>query len=275
MLPGAEIMIKTFKRHFRVLKAFAKISLTNQLVYKPSFFLALLGKTLRLVLLIVFFDVVFLKTKVIGTWNFNQILLLIGTADFLQLILRATFHRNLAYYFPQEDLKMGLFDFKLVKPINTLFYTSFAKLDFMDIFSMIPTLIVIAVALKRLALSLTIGNISLYLLLMTNALLFIYSLLLILATISFWSVQSTGMGRLFENIIRLSRYPTDIYHGLLRTFIMYVLPISIIAVVPSQSLLGTLNPQYMLYAFGFSIILFFIAIRFWNFGLRHYSSVGG
>lgn len=268
-------MIKILKRYLRILKAFAKISLTKQLVYKPSFFLALLGKTLRLILLIVFFNVIFLKTKVIGTWNFNQILLLIGTADFLQLVLRATFHRNLAYYFPQEDLKRGQFDFKLIKPVNTLFYTSFAKLDFMDIFSIIPTLVVIGVALKRLALPLSIGNLALYLLLMANALLFIYSLLLILATISFWSIQVTGMGRLFENIIRLARYPTDIYHGLLRTFLMYLLPISIIAVVPSQSLLGTLNPQYMLYAFCFSIALFFIAIRFWNFGLRHYSSVGG
>lgn len=241
------------------------------MAYPGSFFLAVLGKTFRIGIILIFFSAIYLKTEFIGDWNFAQVLLLFATFSLIDFLMSVTFHRNLAFWFP-NSIKKGTFDFKIIKPINLQFYTSFEIIDLMDLTSIIPCLILLWFALWKLNFAFTIGQIFLYIFLIINALIFIHSILLILATFTFWTIQTTGMGRFFENIIRMARYPTDIYSGIIKILLVYVIPISLIAVVPSKALLGTLSWQFLIFAVLFSLILFLIANRFWHFGLKHYQS---
>jgi ABC-type uncharacterized transport system permease subunit len=45
-----------------------------------------------------------------------------------------------------------------------------------------------------------------------------------------------------------------------------------IAQIPSEELLGKLSWQYLIFALVFSILLLIVAIKFWKFGLKRYSS---
>jgi ABC-2 type transport system permease protein len=95
---------------------------------------------------------------------------------------------------------------------------------------------------------------------------------LIIATVSFWTTQSAGLGRIFDNLTRVGRYPLDIFEGFWKFFFIYILPLALIAQAPAQTLLGTIAPGFVVYGFGCSTLLAVIAIGFWKTGLNAYSS---
>jgi len=111
-----------------------------------------------------------------------------------------------------------------------------------------------------------------YGLLIANALIFLFAIVLIIATISFWTTQSAGLARVFDDLTRVGRYPLDIFEGFWKFFFIYVLPLALISQVPSQALLGALSPGFLLYALAISGLLAVVAIRFWRTGLKNYSS---
>ncbi len=264
------MLAKVFK-YLRISKYFIRVHFFLHTMYRLSFFTALIGKILRGLILIVFFYAIYLNIPAIGEWNFNEILVLIATYLTIEAIIVMTFHRNLFYYFPR-DVKRGDFDFSLVKPVNTLFITSFKVFDVFDLFSHLPLIYFWYYIFVNTSLVFAWQNILLFILLLLNSVVFIYAITLIIASTSFWTINSTGLGRFFENLLQTSRYPTTIYSRGVKLGFDYILPITIIATFPSQVLLGQNNWPYFTFALFFSIILLVIAISFWRFALKHYSS---
>jgi len=113
---------------------------------------------------------------------------------------------------------------------------------------------------------------ALYVVLLVNALVFLYGVVLIIATVSFWTTQSYGLARIFDNLLKIGRYPLDIFEGFLKVFFIYFLPLVLIAQIPSQALLHKLSPSYVLYSFGVTGVFLMLAVRFWKVGLKNYLS---
>jgi ABC-2 type transport system permease protein len=157
-------------------------------------------------------------------------------------------------------------------PLNLLFLLSFEMIDFIDLLSFLPSLGFLGYVLYRLDFAFSWIHALAYILLLINALLFLFGIVLIIATISFWTTQSFGLARIFDNLLKIGRYPLDIFEGVLRTIFVYFLPLVLIAQIPSQVLLGTLSLKSMLYAFSITGIFLFVAIGFWKVGLKHYLS---
>lgn len=259
------------KKYLKVFWQFAKISLMNQMAYRPSFFLAVIGKICRMILVLIFFQVIYFNVSQIVGWDYKQIVLLVLTYISIESIAIVTFHRNLFYHFP-DLLRKGTFDFIITKPVNTLFYTSFRIIDLMDLTSSFIIVFFWVYFLKKFSFNFSFESIILYILLVANALLFLFTLTLLVASLSFWTIMGTGLGRFFENVMRIARYPTDIFKGVFKFLLIYIIPISVIATVPVKTLLGFITWPYLIYAFGFTLILFLISLKFWNFALRHYTS---
>ena len=260
-------------RYLKILWFFAKVSLMKQMAYRTSFFLAVLGKTIRVAVIVIFFQAIFLNVKEIGGWKFEEVLLLYATFSLIDFLISVTFHRNLIYYLP-DKIRKGEYDFRMVKPINLLFYTSFEVIDLMDLASIIPAFALLGYAFWKIDFSFAPLQFLLYGFLIINALIFLYALLVLLAATNFWAIQKTGLGRFYENVVRIARYPTDIYEKFWKILLVYVLPISIIAQVPAGGLLGKLSWPYLVYVLVFSVLFLVLAIRFWKFGLKRYTSVG-
>ena len=265
------MFLKNILRYLRILSLLARISLMKQMAYRSSFFLAVLGKILRVTIVLIFFQAIFLNVKEIGGWNFNEVILLYATFSLIDFLISITFHRNLIYFMP-DQIRKGDYDFKIIKPINLLFYSSLESLDMMDLVSVIPTLFLLFYAFLKVGFAFSILQFLIYIFLILNALVFLYALIVLLATINFWAVQKNGLGRFYESIVRIARYPTTIYDGFWKILFIYILPISVISQVPTEGLLGKLSWQYLGYVLIFSILLLMVAIRFWKFGLKRYSS---
>jgi len=258
-------------RYFKLFCLLVKIGLMRQMAYRPNFFLMITGKVIRIALLFFFFQAIFLKVDRIGQWTYDHVLLLFATFHIVDYVMSITFQRNLAFHLPRR-IQMGDLDHRMILPVNLLFLSSFEELDLQDFFGFIPSLGFLAYVLYRLGLSFSWAQAVTYVLLVFNALVFLFSMILIIATISFWTTQSYGLARIFDNLTRIGRYPLDIFQGFWKVVFIYFLPLVLIAQVPSQALLRTLSPWFVLFAFSVTGVLLMFALNFWKVGLKNYLS---
>lgn len=258
-------------KYSKILWVLAKASLMTQLSYRLSFFTAVLGKIIRQGIIILFFYIFYYRLPGIGNWRFSEILLLIAIYLSVEDLVIMTYHRNLCYYLP-EDLRKGTFDFKLTKPVNTLFLKAFNVIDWFDLSAAIPVLglWIYLIWWSDLALSFTQGILIGYFI--VQAYVFIFALLVFIASSSFWTINGTGLGRFMENLLRVSRYPTEIYPKWLQIIFSYVLPLSLVAAFPAAYILHPDNYVYLVYSSVFTAAAFSGALKFWRLALRHYNS---
>jgi len=182
-----------------------------------------------------------------------------------------TFHRNLAFHLPRR-IQTGELDWRMILPVNVLFFTSFEDLDLMDFFSFIPTLGFLGYVLYRIGFGFTWIQAISYVLLLVNSLTFLFAVVLLIATISFWTTQSYGIARIFDNLLKIGRYPLDIFEGFWKIVFIYVLPLVLIAQLPTQALLQALSWKFIFFAFGITSVFLVLALSFWRVGLRNYLS---
>jgi ABC-2 type transport system permease protein len=258
-------------RYFRLFSLFFKIGLLRQMAYRPHFFMMVVGKVIRIALLLFFFQAIFLKVDRIGRWTYDQVLLLFATFHVVDYLMSITFHRNLASFLPGK-VQTGDLDTRMLLPANLLFLVSFETLDLADFFSFLPSLTFLGYVLYRLGSSFSWTQVICYAALLVNALAFLYAVMLIIATTAFWTTQAYGLGRIFDNLMKLGRYPLDIFEGFARAIFFYVLPLIFIAQLPSEALIRNLSPGFILYAFGFTGLSLGAALAFWKVGLRNYLS---
>lgn len=258
-------------RTLALLWRFTRVNLLNQLAFPSSFILAVTGKMIHMSIVILFFHVLYGFTASIAGWNERDILIVIASYLTVESLAIITYHRNLFYYFPKL-LSKGEFDLMLVRPLPTLTFTAFRVIDLMDMTSFLLVIGLWWYALAHTTIVFTIGHILLFLFLLACALVSLFAIEVLLVSTAFWTLQALGLGRLTESVMRLGRYPTDLFRGGWQILVTYVLPIAVIATLPAKALRGTLHPASATIAFGITCILFAFALSFWRFALRHYSS---
>jgi ABC-2 type transport system permease protein len=258
-------------RYFALFGLFIKVGIMRQMAYRPHFFMMVLGKIIRIGLLFFFFQAIFLQVKRIGQWTFDEVLLLFATFQVVDFLMSITFQRNLSLHLPRW-VQTGELDTRLVLPVNQLFVVSFENIDLMDFFSFIPTLTFLGYVLYRLEYAFSWAQAIAYAALIINALAFLYALSLIIATISFWTTQSYGVARIFDNLLKIGRYPLDIFQGFWKIVFIYFLPLVLIAQIPAQAILQTLSLRFITFAFCVSGASLIMALGFWRVGLRNYLS---
>lgn len=258
-------------RYLKLLKAFSVFSIQDQMAYPINFWLAIVMKFLRIGIVLIFFKAIYLKVNNIAGWSFTDVIFIFATFSFVDFIANVTFARNFGLWFSRR-LRSGSFDYQVIKPANLQFITAFSSIDFMDLPSIAPIAILYWYALSQITASVDLLNIIFYLVLVINAVVFTYALMLVLAAINFWTIQSYGLWKFAQGVIWTSRYPSDIYIGAWGLFFNYVFPIAFIATWPAKAFLGTLSWQNILYSLVFTAIFFWLANKFWNYGVKHYSS---
>jgi ABC-2 type transport system permease protein len=243
----------------------------RQMAYRPHFFMMVAGKVIRIGLLFFFFQAIFFKVDRIGQWTFDQVLLLFATFHIVDFLMSITFQRNLSFHLPRL-IQTGELDSRMVLPMNLLFFISFEDIDLMDFFSFLPSLGFLGYVFYRIGFNFSWYQGVAYVLLLVNALFFLFAVVLIISTVSFWTTQSYGMARIFDNLLKIGRYPLDIFEGFWKVVFIYFLPLILVAQIPAQALLQTLSFKFILFAFSVTLILLMVALSFWEVGLKNYLS---
>lgn len=264
-------LLNKIYRYSKLLKAFSIFSIQDQMAYPLNFWLAIITKSLRVLIIIIFFKAIYLKVNNISGWDFGGALIVFATFSTVDFLANVTFARNFSQWFSRR-LRSGAFDYQIIRPVNLQFVTAFSSIDFMDLASIFPILVLYYYGLTQINVALSISNVIIYFIMTMNALFFLYSFTLVLAAINFWTIQSNGLWKFTQGVTWMAKYPTDIYFGVWSLVFNFIIPISFIATWPAKAFLGTLNWQNVIYSLVFTAVFFCLANKFWNFGLKHYGS---
>lgn len=114
---------------------------------------------------------------------------------------------------------------------------------------------------------------------LSSSLIFL-SILLLGATICFWTVQTTELTNILTYGGReLLSYPLSIYHQLLQRLFVFIIPLAFGTYIPVCYILGRPLPFGLADWLAFvapliALIFALVALLFWRFGVRRYQSTG-
>jgi len=261
------------RRHLSLLGQYFVQYSKVRLSYRWDFFISLVTMTLATVFGIAVVFLIFRHVPRIFGWNFTEILFLYGFS-LLPLSLFNVISINL-YYFADTYIIMGKFDRVLLRPVDALFQILSERFRLEAVGDTLLGLYIIVSCARRLNVHLGMAD-WLFLVFATLCGCALYvAVFLMLTCVSFWMEDRVGVIPPVYNMLAFGRYPLEIYGGVIRFLLSWVVPFGFASFYPTVHLLG--RDTYRLYVYLLPVVtaaFLAAAIAVWRRGVRNYSSTG-
>jgi ABC-2 type transport system permease protein len=259
------------KRYLELYIALWRNSVVREMGFKTNFLLWIVVELLWFALQVSFIAVIYQHTDHIGDWSKWQVVLLVGASHFIQQIFTALFLSNCVQL--SEHVRTGRMDFFLLLPINTRFLVSFRQVDLGAFVNAGSAIVVMAYAGQKLELAPTLPQVAGFLILCFAGLLIHYSLLFLLASVSFWTVRAQGIIWGYYNLFNIARLPDAAFRGFFKAFFTFAIPMMLVANVPAKVLVNKVtSPADALLLSAMAGIFLLISEWGWRTSLRRYTS---
>ena len=260
------------RRYFEIYSIMLRNSLIREMSFKANFLLWLLVEVLWFCGQIVFFSIIFGNVDRIGDWSKWEVVLLVGTHQIVAQLFQAFFFMNVSNI--PELVRTGKLDALLLLPVDSQFAVSTKQFGLDSIINAVLGATIVVVSLAQLHLVPGVIAVLLYLVALVFGVAIHYSIMLSLAAVSFWIVRAQGLVYGYFNFLQIARYPDVIFPRAFRFIFGWIIPVIIVANIPSRLLIKPLeNPfslmSHLCIAGAVAVLLSRI---FWNFALRRYSS---
>lgn len=258
-------------RYLGIYSALWKNSVAREMMFKSNFILWIFVELLWFGLQLTFFGVIYLHTDRIGTWTPWEVVLLIGASSFIQQIFQSFFLINCTNL--SELVRTGKLDFLLLLPVNARFIVSLRQVDMGGFVNATFAMIVMIFALTKLPTSPSWAQILGFPLLCIAGIMIHYSLMFLLAGISFWTVRAQGIVWGYYNLFNIARMPDEAFRGWFKALFTFVIPMLLVSNVPARVLAGKLaSPLSLLLLIGMSAVCLVVSEWGWRQSLKRYTS---
>jgi ABC-2 type transport system permease protein len=271
--PASGIRHRTsgLSRYARIYVALLKNSVTRETMFKTNFLMWIFVEMLWFALQLCFIGVLFLHTESIGTWTKWQVVLLIGASHFIQQIYQAFFLINCANL--SELVRSGKLDFLLLLPANTRFIVSLRQMDLGAFVNAMSAIAVMVYAGNQLGLAPSLAQVAAFLALCVVGILIHYSLMFMLAAISFWTVKAQGIVFGYYNLFQIARMPDEAFSGVFKAVFSFAIPMLLVSNVPVRLLADKLaSPVQVGLLLVMAVVCGVASQAFWRVSLRRYTS---
>ncbi|MDD5254201.1 MAG: ABC-2 family transporter protein [Candidatus Nanoarchaeia archaeon] len=249
------------------------MELSSELAYKWNFIIKSIALIISCIITPIVTLLIYNNTSGIPGWSLEEFILLQGTFIFVLGIARL-----FMFDFPSKiisNVRRGEFDKFLLKPYSPLLYLTFSSIQIEGIAELTTGLCLIVWSFVKLNLDIWSFGFLFYLMFIALGILFLYSFIILISSLSFLIVNSYALFDLFFKLTDLSRYPASIYGLTVRFFVTFLLPLAILGYYPAEAMLRGANLGLILQISIPVILFFFITLFLWNRAMRKYSSAGG
>ncbi len=262
---------RLIRRYLAIYAALWKNSVTREMIFKTNFLLWIVVEMLWFALQLSFIAVLYMQTDHIGTWTKWQVVMLIGASHFIQQVFQAFFLINCTNL--SELVRTGKLDFLLLLPVNTRFVVSLRQVDlgaFVNAASAVAVIVYAAVQMRFVP---SLPQVVGFLVLCTAGILIHYSLMFLLASISFWTVRAQGIVWGYYNLFQIARMPDEAFQGLFKAIFTFAIPMLLVSNVPVRLLVSKLSsPGPLLLLLVMSCVCFAVSEWGWRASVRRYTS---
>ena len=247
-------------------------SIKSMVEYRVDFIVGMISQILYELIEIIFIIIVFKNTNSINGWNFYEVLLLFGLLNIALGYVDLLFDEM--YEVGPHYIKDGSFDLILLRPIHPII-SIMSKSQSLTAFGYIVIgLTVSIISLIKLNIIINLQTILFILFITLIGEIIIGAIITILCVTSFWVMDSNEIMWSAFTMYKFSEYPLSVYNNFIKFILVFILPFAFVSFFPASYLL---NRDYGIFSFIapiIAILLWFVAVKFWNWGLKYYKSSG-
>ena len=270
---GEDSMLGSVKKHGRVYKNFFAMYMKSRLIYKADFVLGFVSQLVSLVFSVAFLSLLFTQVENIQGWTFNEILLLTGFSG-LVLNLHHVFFFAL-YRLGEDYIIPGKLDRYKVRPLNMLFQVYARYIADDNISKLLANIFIMIYAWNQIGLALTLPKILYGAVAIVTSVMVIGTIFIVFGTTAFWTARSQAVFWLFFQISNFRRYPYSIFSRPIQILLVTLVPIAFSSFFPVTFFLDMSQWTTWQYAaLAVPPVTYFLAYRFWRYGLSKYTSTG-
>ncbi|MGD0676467.1 MAG: ABC-2 family transporter protein [Polyangiaceae bacterium] len=261
------------RRYARLLGMQLRASLLLAMQYRADFVLDGFVEVFWVVAAIVPLAVVFEKRTLIAGWSFGEALIVTGFFTFLEGVLEGAINPSLVSVV--DHIRKGTLDFVLVKPADAQFLVSTAKFEPWRGINVLTAFAIFGWGFHLLGRGPSAGAIAIACLATLAAITVLYSLWIVTVSAAFFVVRIDNLTHLFSAIFDAARWPVQVFRGVVRTILTFVVPLALMTTYPAEALLGTLSLRTLVAAVGGAAAAFAAARMVWVASIARYTSAGG
>jgi len=257
------------KRVARLLRLFVRIGLLGDMAYRSNFWFQILESLLMVGTALATLGVVFTQTEQLAGWDADELVVLLGVYFVVRGLLSIVVSPSLEKF--MDDVRTGGFDFTLLKPVDAQLLVSLQEVRVWKGADALLGAGLIGLALPRLSIDIGPVEIASFVLALGAGLVIIYSVWLMLVTLSFWLIRIENILVIFWNLYWCARWPIGIYPVWLRWLLTVVVPVGFAVTVPAETLVGRTQAADLAGVTTIALASFALSRLLWLRGLRRYS----
>ena len=260
-------------KYLHLLSSIFKYSLSRDMEYKTNFVGSLFVDAIYYSTWYYFFEIIYSKTTMLGDFDREAILVFLIATFFTDTLFMMLFDGAGQL---REHIRTGSLDFILLRPVNSQFLISFRYIRSYTIVSLFAlSIILYNILIAFHPNSLNILNITLFIVSLFLGTLIWYCFEFITSCLTFYFRDFRTGGWLTHEIMKFSMRPDSIYQGFIRKILFTILPMALVASVPSRLLLYGFTIQNQKYFIAQIIVVSILLCStriLWKVGLKKYES---
>jgi ABC-2 type transport system permease protein len=253
------------------------ISIRGQLQYRASLVMQIVGHFL--ITIIEFFAIwaLFSRFGTLRGWTLPEIALFYGMIS-ISFAISQSFGRGFDMFSLQVN--SGDFDRILLRPRTTVLQVFAQDFQLTKSGRLLQGLVILIWAAVHLGIGWTFPKIMLLLFAVFGGIMLFTGLIILQATMCFWSTQSLEIVNCFtDGGVETAQWPISIYDRWFVKIFTFVIPLACVNYYPVIAILGrndVLNsPVWFRWVSPLiGVIFLLVSIRIWEFGVKHYRSTG-
>ena len=256
---------------------YLSISVKGQLQYKASFILQSIGQLFVSGLEFLGLWALFDRFGNLKGWTLPEAAFFYGLVN-VSFAIADAMARGFDVF--GSFVKSGEFDRLLLRPRSTVLQLAGHELTLRRLGRLAQGLAVFVWAVTMLQLDISIVTFMLLCLAIAGTVALFIGLVIMQAGICFWTTESLEiMNILTYGGVQTAQYPISVYRKLFRRFFMFVVPLGSVCYFPAVRIIGKVDPLGFPGFFAWispigGLLFLLIALLFWRFAQRRYTSTG-
>ncbi len=261
----------SLRRSLRIFILFSRFSW--KMIFQARFGIVffMIGKVFRFIFFFFLIYLVFSKIKHIAGYSLNQAVIFYLTFNIIDTTSQIFFRE--VYRF-RPLVTSGNLDLILLKPFHPFLRVLLGGVDFLDVFMLIPYLILTLYFAMQNSHFFSSGFV-LFILLLVNAQIIATAFHITVLALGIFTTEVDHTMLIYRDLTTLGRFPLEIYKEPIRGLFTFIIPIGIMMSFPAYALFNLLSWPMIAYSFVLSGILFTASLKLWENALKKYQSWGG
>jgi ABC-2 type transport system permease protein len=259
---------KIIKIYIRLLS----MKIGKTLTYRTNSVLGLLVDFGYQLFLIVFVNLLFGSINSVKGWSFYQMLLLTGFSILASQLMLAFCYVDNIWRLPKR-INEGVIDFYLLKPIDSLFMCTLQEPYISGFIGSLSGLFIIVYSISKQSIPFDFISFGLAIICFVCGLLVYYCIYTLVTSLAFVVSDTNTLPLIAVSIMEFRNNPKEIYSRPLQAFFSYIVPVVLVAGVPSYIIINQYKRvDLAVVSLGVSVCLFILTKFVWSIMIRNYTS---